>query len=102
MSKQIINQPVKASTSVSVSKSISTRFAIAASQTRLEKAAEALKEHGFKVKIVEDLEQAKHEVESLIPPKAEVFTATSVTLDKAGLADELNSDKYTSVRDKFM
>ncbi len=102
MSKQIINQPVTASTGASAGKRISTRFAIPADQTRIEKAAKALREHGFKVKIVENLEQAKHEVESLIPPKAEVFTATSVTLDKAGLTDELNSDKYTSVRDKFM
>jgi hypothetical protein len=54
------------------------------------------------VEIVDSLEQAKQEVEKLIPQKAEVFTATSVTLDKAGLTDELNSDKYTSVRGKFM
>src|SRR4029077_20645972 len=83
-------------------KTLSTKFARAASQVELEKAAKALEKNGFKVKIVDNLDQAKQEVESLIPEKSEVFTATSVTLDKAGLTDELNSDKYTSIRDKFM
>jgi hypothetical protein len=90
------------STTISDTKTLSTRFAQAASQSELEKTAKALKQNGFKVKIVDSLEEAKQEVESLIPAKAEVFTATSVTLDKTGLNDELNSSKYTSVRDKFM
>ena len=90
------------STAVTDTKTLSTRFAQAATQTEIEKATKALKDNGFIVKVVDNLDQAKHEVEKLIPAKAEVFTATSVTLDKAGLTDELNSDKYTSVRDKFM
>jgi hypothetical protein len=83
-------------------KTVSTKFAQAAGQTALDKAVKALEEHGFKVSVVDNLEQAKAEVIKQIPLKAEVFTATSVTLDKAGLTEELNSDKYVSVRDKFM
>jgi hypothetical protein len=90
------------STTISETKTLSTKFAQAASPAELEKTAKALEQNGFNVEIVDSLEQAKQEVEKLIPQKAEVFTATSVTLDKAGLTDELNSDKYTSVRGKFM
>jgi hypothetical protein len=102
MSKSIINQPVVASTAADNTKTASTRFALAANDMRIERTVKALENHGFKVKVVDNLEQAKVAVEALIPTKAEVFTATSVTLDKAGLTDELNSAKYTSVRDKFM
>jgi len=90
------------STTITDTKTLSTKFAQPASQAELDKAVKALKHNGFKVKVIDSLAQAKHEVEHIIPKKAEVFTATSVTLDKAGLTDELNSDKYTSVRDKFM
>lgn len=90
------------STTITGTKKLSTKFAQAASQAELDKAVKALEQNGFKVKLVDSLEEAKQAVEGLIPQKAEVFTATSVTLDKAGLTDELNSDKYTSVRDKFM
>jgi hypothetical protein len=102
MSKSSTNQPAVGSTSITDTTTISTRFAQAATQSEINKAVTALEANGFKVKVVDRLEQAKHEVEKLIPQKSEVFTATSVTLDKAGLTDELNSDKYTSVRDKFM
>jgi L-lactate utilization protein LutC len=79
-----------------------SKFAQVASDQEIEKAKTALEANGFKVKIVENLAAARAEVESIIPAKAEVFTATSVTLDEAGLTDVLNSDKYTSVRNKFM
>jgi hypothetical protein len=90
------------STTITGTKTLSTKFAQAASQAELDKAVKALEKNGFKVKVVDSLDQAKQEVESLIPEKSEVFTATSVTLDKTGLNDELNSDKYTSVRNKYM
>jgi len=80
----------------------STKFAQTASNAEIEKTKAALEANGFNVKVVEKLADARAEVEKIIPPKAEVFTATSVTLDKAGLTEELNSDKYISVRDKFM
>jgi hypothetical protein len=102
MSKSTINQPLVNSTATSDAKTISTRFAQPASASEIDKAVKSLEEHGFKVKIVDSLDEAKQAVENLIPKGVEVFTATSRTLEKAGLSDELNSDKYTSVRDKFM
>ncbi len=81
---------------------LSTKFSIPASDSKVEGAKRALEANGFKVKVVDNLDQAKAEVEKLIPSKAEVFTATSVTLDNAGLTEELNSSKYQSVREKFM
>lgn len=79
-----------------------SKFAQIASEAEIAKTKAALEANGFKVKVVENLAAARAEVESIIPAKAEVFTATSVTLDKAGLTEALNSDKYISVRDKFM
>jgi hypothetical protein len=90
------------STAASDTKTLSTKFAKAASQAELDRAVKALEGNGFSVKVVDNLNQAKQAVLDMIPEKAEVFTATSVTLDKAGLTDELNSDKYSSVRNKFM
>jgi hypothetical protein len=90
------------STAPSDTKTMSTKFAQAANQTEIDKATKALEEHGFGVKLVDNLDQAKQTVLGMIPEKSEVFTATSVTVDAAGLTAELNSDKYVSVRDKFM
>ncbi len=78
------------------------KFSKVASDVSIEKTKASLEANGFKVQVVENLTGAKAAVQKLIPNKAEVFTATSVTLDKAGLTEELNSDKYTSVRNKFM
>jgi hypothetical protein len=83
-------------------KILSTKYAQAAPESKIEKVADALEKNGFKVKLVDNLKQAHDAVIDLIPVKSEVFTATSATLDKAGLTDELNSEKYVSVRDKFM
>lgn len=81
---------------------LSTRFAQPATDSQINIAKQALEANGFKVKIVDNLNQAKQEVEKLIPEKSEVFTATSRTLEKAGLDKELNeSGKYVSVRGKF-
>jgi hypothetical protein len=89
-------------TSSSNTVTLSTRFAQAASDSKVKKAKEALEAKGLKVRVVDNLEQAHKAVIGIIPKGSEVFTASSVTLDKAGLNDELNSDKYVSVRDKFM
>jgi hypothetical protein len=102
MSKSSTNESAVGSTEVAETKAISTRFAQAATQSEINKVVTALEANGFIVKVVDTLQQAKIEVEKMIPQRAEVFTATSVTLDKAGLNDELNSDKYVSVRDKYM
>jgi len=81
---------------------LDSKFAQTASDAEINKTKAALEANGFKVQVVNNLAEAKAAVEKLIPAKAEVFTSTSVTLDKAGLTEELNSDKYTSVRSKFM
>ncbi len=68
----------------------------------IEKTAAALKEHNFDVHIVETGAQAKEKALSLIPKKAEVMTATSVTLDTIGLTDILNeSGDYNSVKSEL-
>jgi len=78
------------------------RFAQAANDHKIARVKSALEANGFKVNIVEDLEDLKKSVIAQIPKGSEVFTATSVTLDSSGLTEILNSDPYVSVRDKFM
>lgn len=90
------------STSAGIAEKYSTKYSQAAGQSRIDKTKAALEANGFKVKVVEGLQQLHDEVIQLIPKGSEVFTATSRTLDAAGLTEELNSDKYTSVRGKFM
>ncbi len=89
-------------TSINKTDLSTSEFAQTASDLEIANAKVALEANGFKVKVVENLTEAKALIEKIIPAKAEVFTATSVTLDKAGLTEALNSDKYTSVRNKFM
>lgn len=73
-----------------------------ASDEELKKAKKALEENGFKVKILDNLGEARKEVAETIPEKSEVFTATSVTLVDSKIDEDINnSGKYVSVRDKF-
>lgn len=72
-------------------------------EAAIERSVKALEANGFTVEVVDNLKEAKEHVEALIPHDSEVFTATSVTLDEAGLTKDLNeSGKWVSVRDKFM
>jgi len=80
----------------------STKYSQAASEAQIVKTKGALETNGFNVLIVDDLKQLHDEVIKLIPENSEVFTATSRTVDNAGLTEELNSDRYKSVRDMFM
>ena len=90
------------STKITASITLSTKYAQAASEERIKKVTEALEKNGFNVKVVNNLDELRSEVIKAIPKKSEVFTATSKTLDEAGLTEELNSARYTSVRDMFM
>jgi hypothetical protein len=83
-------------------KKIDSRFAVPASEEQINRAVSALEEHGFKVEVVNDLKQLHDAVLKQIPAGAEVFTATSATLDKAKLTEELNSEPFVSVRNQFM
>lgn len=73
-----------------------------ANDERISKVAEALKENGFSVSVVDSLEDAKSTVLDLIPEGKKVFTGTSVTLIETGLDETLNKAPYESVRDEFM
>lgn len=92
----------KASTNPGITKTASTKYSRAATESQINKVKTALERNGFKVKVVNDLKELRDEVIKLIPEGSEVFTATSRTLDDAGLTKELNSCKYISVRSKFM
>ncbi len=73
-----------------------------ATEDVIQKTAKALKSNNFNVIVVENGEDAKKEVLQLIPPKAEVFTMTSQTLETIGLTKEINeSGKYDAVRPKL-
>jgi hypothetical protein len=72
-----------------------------ASIEALQKIKQALEANGFKVEIVDTLEEAKTKVLHAVPAGSEVFTATSVTLQEAGLTDALNAEPYVSVRAKI-
>ncbi len=78
-------------------------YSKAAGEDELQKAKQALENNGFKVEILKDMEGAREKVAEIIPEGSEVFTATSTTLDQAGITQDMNeSGKYVSVRDKFM
>ncbi|MDE1865350.1 MAG: LUD domain-containing protein [Candidatus Micrarchaeota archaeon] len=64
--------------------------------------AKSLEENGISVFVVENGEEARVKALELIPKGSEVFTATSVTADTIGIANEVNeSGKYNSVRNKL-
>lgn len=64
--------------------------------------ASALTEHGFATIVVDDLAAAKAQALELVPKGAEVFTATSRTLDDTGLTAAINeSGEYNATRQQF-
>jgi YkgG family uncharacterized protein len=93
---------VSRSTTASPSQTYTTKYSQAAPDEKIAKTVAALEANGFKVKVVDSLKELRDEVIRIIPEKSQVLTATSRTLDESGLTEELNSDKYISVRDMFM
>jgi hypothetical protein len=79
----------------------SNKYANASSEERINKTVLALEANGFKVKVVDNLQQLHDEVLRLVPEGAEVFTGTSRTLEKSGLTEALNAEPYKSVRAMF-
>jgi len=66
---------------------------------RLERAAAALREHGFTVEILDDAAVARARVNDLIPAGASVFTGASETLRLSGIEEDINaSGRYDSVK----
>lgn len=90
------------STKTGASEIYSTKYSQQASDEKIARAVKGLESNGFKVHVVDNLDQLRKTVIELIPEQSEVFTATSRTLDESGLSEELNSAKYNSVRDMFM
>lgn len=71
-------------------------------QEALDITVKALESNGISALVVENGEEAKEKVLSLIPENSEVMTMTSVTLDTIGLSAEINeSGKYDSVKTKL-
>ncbi len=65
----------------------------------IEKTMRALNENCIDTRLAATGADAKAIVLDMIPPGAEVFTMTSVTLDEIGLSSEINdSGRYNSVR----
>ena len=78
---------------------VNDEFARPTGAEAIERAAAALRTHGFDAQIVEDGEAAKHLVLSLIPEGAEVGEGASATLDQIGVTAAIEkSGCYEAVR----
>ena len=76
-----------------------TLFAGPAPAQRLERAAAALRSHGFTVEILDDTAAARTRVKDLIPEGASVFTGASETLRLSGIDDDINtSGHYQAIK----
>jgi hypothetical protein len=74
-------------------------FAGPAPAQRLERAAAALKAHGFTVELLDDAAAARSRVKNLIPEGASVFTAASETLRLSGIEEDINSSgRYQAIK----
>ena len=73
-----------------------------ADEESIEKTTKALKENGINVEVVENKNEAREKIFSLIPENAEIMTMTSVTLQETGLDEMINkSGRFNAVRDKL-
>ena len=78
-----------------------TPFTGPAPAQRLERAAAALRSHGFTVEILDDATAARARVKDLIPESASVFTGASETLRLSGIEEDINtSGRYDAVRSR--
>lgn len=77
-------------------------FARLASDEQIERAKTALEESGIRVLVAEHGEEAEQMVFDLLPEGAEVFTASSQTLEQLGVPAALaQAEQYTLVRDEL-
>ena len=76
-----------------------TRFADPAPVQRLERAAVALRSHGFTAEILDDAAAARIRVKDLIPEGASVLTGASETLRLSGIDADINtSGRYQAIK----
>jgi hypothetical protein len=74
-------------------------FALLASDDAIERAVASLNANGFEASVVATGGEARERVLKLMPAGAEVFDATSQTLQAIGLVDDIErSGRYQSVR----
>lgn len=79
------------------------KYGILAADVVIQKVIGALEKNNFKVKVVENKEEAKKEVLKLLPTGAEVFTMSSQTLEEIEIVSEINeSGKYNAIRPKLL
>ena len=75
------------------------RFGLNPSEEVVEETVRNLRERGHTVIVVKTREEAAQAVRGLLPEGAEVFNATSRTLDEIGISEELAAEgKYHSLR----
>lgn len=77
-------------------------FARLATDEQIERTVRALEANNVRTFLAQNGREAKLKVLELLPPGAEVFTATSKTLDTIGVTEEINkSGHYVSLRSKI-
>jgi len=77
-------------------------FAELASDERIERAAQALETNGIHTLIAQNTEEAKRLFFELLTDSAEVFLGASVTLEKLGIKDEIDtSGRFEALRPKM-
>ena len=78
------------------------KFAILASDDQIERTRIALEANNIHVIVTENGADAKKKLFEIIPANAEIFTASSVTLNVLGITEEIDeSSHYNSVRAKI-
>jgi hypothetical protein len=78
-------------------------FATLPSRERVTRVAVALEANGFRAIVVDTAAQAREAVLALLPEGAEVFDASSQTLEALGLTEEIaQSGRYQPVRPKLL
>ena len=82
---------------------IARRFGTLADDTRVRRATAALEAHGISVLRAADSAAAKEVVLGLIPDGSEVHHGASMSLDAAGITDEIDtSGRYQSLRPRIL
>ncbi len=82
---------------------LATLFATPVPAQRLDRAATALRAHGFTVEILDDAASARSRVSDLIPDGASVFTPASETLRRSGIDADINaSGRYQALKPRVL
>ena len=77
-------------------------FSKPASEESIQRAASALREHDFEVKVLDTASEARAFVNSILPKDKRIFTSSSETLRLSGLDEDINaSGNYQSVRQEL-